>query len=173
MFVIGILTKVVDLIEDDSLKLFRYANLLFGASYGVLIGYAIVNYLTVSPLLLGTVLAMIIYGRIDAWGHYVGIAALILFLVTAWPWSTQILLLGLFIAVNLFEEFLNDLLDRGHIKQIILRKIISVRPLLEGTALVVAVVTRQPEIFLGIFFYDIGYISTGRLGLKFLRHKKN
>jgi len=171
MFFIGVLTKVVDLIEDDGLKLFRYANVLFGIIYGLLIGYVVTAYQNVSPLLLGTVIAMVVYGRIDAKGHYTGIVALALFLVANWPWKTSVPLLMIFVIANIFEELLNDLLDRGYFKKNVIKNILAVRPVLELTALVVAIVIKDIAIFMTILSYDVGYVLTGTYGLRILGKK--
>ena len=59
-FFTGISTKLVDLIEDDGLRLFRFDKYFFAIIYGLLIGYVISNYNLIASLWIGAIFALIL-----------------------------------------------------------------------------------------------------------------
>jgi len=158
-FLTGVVVKYVDNIEDLKKKKPRWLKISLGALYGVLLFLVVYFYPFMAPLWVGTVLGMLIYGRIDALSHYIGIAVfLFLFLIFIGFQLNNLYLLGFFALVNMAEEYVNDLLDKGRIKNKKLAKIISLRPLLEITIFIIAAVTGIWMMWFALLSFDIGYI---------------
>ncbi len=163
-FLTGITVKYADNIEDLKKEKPKWLKISLGALYGVLLFLVVYLYPFMAPLWAGTVIGMLIYGRIDALSHYTGAAVFLsLFLIFIGFQSNNLYLLGLFALVNIGEEYINDLLDNGRIKNKKLAKIISLRPLLEITTFIIAAVTGIWMMWFALLSFDIGYISIKRL----------
>jgi hypothetical protein len=160
MFIVGILVKIVDMVEDDGLGLHKIINIIFGVVYGFFIALLINNVPLIAPLLLGTVIGVILSGRIDGHGHYFGIGSFVFFLFFLGVPEISIPFLLLFTLVCVFEEAINMLVDNNKIKNKLIKKTFKLRPLLEITALLVSVFTGFWLIWFSILIFDIGYLST-------------
>ncbi len=161
---IGIFTKLTDAIVDDGLKLIKNIEYVFGVIYGSLIAYLIINYPVITPLLLGTIIAVILTKKIDHKAHFLGIliVAVSLFFIDL---KFNYFLLIIFLVAALLDEVLNDYFDKRKIKNTI-SKIFKYRILLETTALLVSIILNQWILFFAILSFDIGYISTSYLTQK-------
>lgn len=167
-FFTGIFTRLVNIIEDDGLRLFKFDKFIFAIIYGLLIGYVISFYEIVAPLWIGTIFALILARKIDTKAHVVGLISALGF-VTVFGFSKiNILFLVIFLIVAFLDEILNDLADnKPLLKNPILKfklkinkdikKIFESRPLLEIVALIVSFIIWDFYLFLAIFFFDIGY----------------
>ena len=166
-FLTGITTKLVDEIEDEGLQLFNHANILFGVLYGILIGYMAVNYPIIAPLWMGVVIGLMLYGKIDGPGHYVGVGVTFIYLLFFGIPELNGIMMLIFIAACLFDEFISDRADQGRIKNRSMNKIAEVRPFVEITAFIAAAVTSTWIIFFAILLFDAGYIGMTKLAKKF------
>ncbi|MBD3355493.1 hypothetical protein GF361_05970 [Candidatus Woesearchaeota archaeon] len=163
-FTTGIIVKYTDDIEDLKKKKQRWLKICLGFLYGLLLFLVVYLYPFMAPLWVGTVIGMLVYGRIDALSHYAGIAVFLsLFLIFIGFQLNNLYLLGLFVLVNIGEEYINDMFDKGKIKNKILSKIVSVRPLLEITTFIIAAFTGIWMMWFGLLSFDLGYILIGRL----------
>lgn len=161
----GVFTKFTDLIIDDGIKTKKYMDYIFGLIYGIVIAYAIITFPVISEIYIAPLIAVLLSGKIDAPAHYIGFAATfsILFLVGISPLNLG--LFGIFVFASILDEIVSDKKLRN--KNI--KKFISLRPFLEITAFLVFMVTGEILIWLAILSYDIGYIITNEIGLKYLK----
>ena len=243
-FLTGISTKLVDLIEDNGLKLFKLDKYIFAVIYGLLIGYVISNYNLVASLWIGTLFALILSKKIDTKAHVIGVLSAFVFVAFFGFGNINIIFLIIFLIAAFLDEVLSDFTDKQSIKnksmlkKIIFRsvknkkirinhrnrrlpltkvrglarrflghgenkvfrcarnamhfracqkslhpttkvggiaifqhnkikRILELRPLLEISALAVSFIIWDFSLFLAILFYDVGYILTNNLGLKF------
>jgi len=176
-FFTGFFTKLVDLIEDNGLRLFKFDKFVFAILYGLLIGYVISNYNLVAPLWIGTIFALILAKKIDAKAHVLGLVAALGFIVFFGFGKINILFLVVFLAAAFLDEILSDfaegkpLLKNQFLKFKIkinknIKKILEMRPFLEISALVISIIIWNFSLFLAIFLYDIGYSVTNKFFLK-------
>jgi len=165
-FSIGILTKFVDLIVDDDLKIARLVPYAAAISYGVLIAYVITNYPLLAPLGFAIVVAVLLTRKIDSKPHIAGVAFVVLFLILSGFPSIDLILFAVFLVAGGLDEMLNDFADKGKIKGIP-AKIFEKRVVLEIAAFSVSLFTGYWILFLGMFSYDIGYLLTTRTGRYF------
>jgi len=176
-FFTGISTKIVDLIEDDGLKLFKFDKFVFAVIYGLLIGYVISNYNVVAPLWMGAVFALIIARKIDTKAHVVGLISALMFVGFFGFGKINILFLIIFLIAGFLDEILSDFAEGSPLlKNPLLKKpnkikinknikkILEMRPLLEISALVVSFVILDFSLFGAILFFDVGYNLTARYG---------
>jgi len=173
-FLTGISTKLVDLIEDDGLKLFKFDKYIFAIAYGLLIGYIISNYNLIAPLWIGTIFALILAKKIDTKAHVTGLLSALIFVVFFGLGETNILFLIIFLIAAFLDEILNDLADgRPLLKNPFLKfkikinknikKIFELRLLLEISALAVSFIIKDFSVFLAIFLFDLGYNLTTKI----------
>ena len=162
-FLQGVIVKYVDQIEDLHLDKSKILRVVLGAFYGVIIFSVIYLFPFMAPLWLGTVLGLLLYGKIDALSHYVGVGVLFLLLIALGIPELSVILFILFTLVNFFEEFLNYILDSGKIKNKIVIKIVEVRPLLEITAFVVSLITGVWLIWIALLSFDVAYVLIGKV----------
>lgn len=183
-FFTGVFTKLVDLIEDHGLKLFKFDKYFFALIYGLLIGYVISSYNVIAPLWVGTIFALILAKKIDTKAHVIGLISALIFVIIFGLGKINILFLIIFLIAAFLDEILSDFADKSLKKKSILKKIIfkllknkikinkkikkmlELRPLLEITALIISIIIWNFYIFLSILFYDIGYNLTNKIGLK-------
>ena len=173
-FLTGISTKLVDLIEDDGLRLFKLDRYIFAVTYGILIGYIISNYNLIAPLCIGTIFALILAKKIDAKAHIAGVVSALVFVAFFGFGKINILFLIIFLIASFLDEILNDFADNKPLlkNQFLkfkikvnknIKKIFELRPLLKISALVVSFILNDFSIFLAILLFDTGYILTTRL----------
>ena len=164
VFLTGILTKLVDLIEDDGYKLFKFANIILGFIYGLLIGFTIIYFEFIAALWIAVVLSVILSIKIDKPGHVFGIIGILIILfIYGFPEFSYILF-AIFLIASIFEEIFNSLIvDKGIIKNKILFEFFRLRPILEIVVFVVSLTIGNIFIWLGLLFFDIGYNLTARL----------
>lgn len=157
--VTGVLTKLVDLVEEHNLNLSKNISLISGVIYGILIGYVISFSPELSGLWIAIVLSVLITGKITSRGHYLGIISMIIFVLVFGWMGTNILHIIIFTPIGVLEELVNDrFVDKGKIKNKRLSSFFAWRPLIEISAFIVSALTGQWIVWFGILSYDIGYI---------------
>lgn len=166
MFATGFLTKFVDAIVDDGLKVRKAFAYAAGIIYGVLIAYMITAYPLVAPLCIAIVLAVLITKKIDRRPHNIGIAVMFLSLALLGFPKVDPLLLAIFLISGALDEIGNDLPDKGRFKGTP-RRILRFRIITEMAALLVSLVTGYWIIFLAILSFDIGYLITKKMVERF------
>jgi len=163
-FLVGVLTRYVDLIEDHKAKSFRYANIIFGCVYGLLIIFAVVNFTAIAPLVIGTIIGLFIANKIDRIGHVAGVSIfIILLLFFYFNFEVDIIfvyLVIIFAVVNFIEEKLNNMFDKIKTKKLF-GKILNYRPLLEVATFIISAYTGLWILWFTLFSYDIGYNLLG------------
>ena len=173
-FLTGISTKLVDLIEDNGLKLFKFDKYVFAVAYGLLIGYIISNYSLVAPLWIGAILALILAKKIDTKAHIIGVISTLIFVVFYGFEKINILFLVIFLIAAFLDELLSDFADNKPLlkNQFLkfkikvnknIKRTLEMRPLLEISALIVSFIIKDFSVFLAILLFDLGYILTTRL----------
>jgi len=167
IFIIGFLTKLADMAVDDGLNIPKHVSYVTGAVYGILIAYVITSYPILSPLGLAVVLAVLLMRKIDAAPHDIGIAMMLLTLALLGFPKTDSMLLLLFLVAGISDEVLSDFADKGKVKGLA-GEILKKRIILEIVCLSFSALTGKWMVFLGIFFYDAGYILTGKVGERFI-----
>lgn len=173
----GITVKIVDSIEDEGLRLFKFANYIFATIYGTLIGYTISTYNFIAPLWIGTIFALIAARKIDKLPHVLGLLCALIPITFLGLKEINIVFLITFIIAALIDEITSDLADgKPILKNPLLKfklkenikKFLQLRPFLELTALVISIIANNYMIFLGILFFDMGYVLTTRISKKLL-----
>lgn len=166
--VVGFLSKLTDVQVDE--KKFFARNLKFatGFAYGVL--YALLLSLGVefATLFLGIAVAVLLAGKIDSKPHQFAIAGFLLALVYFGFPNVNVLLLVLFVAFGLLDEFLNDYFDANPSKSLV-EKIAKYRLSLEAFAFALSVYTGSWVYFAGVLAYDAGYWMAVRAASSFSR----
>ncbi len=158
----GISVKLVDLIEDDGYKLFKFDSIIFSIIYGILIGNVIVNYPIVAPLWIATILAMFFAEKIDRLSHVAGVIITALYVIIFKIQKINLVLLVVFFFAAYLDERVNDFigLNKKKVKNKMFRKILEVRPLLEITALIASIILGNYSLFFALLCFDIGYQVT-------------
>lgn len=160
-FLIGIFSKLTDAVVDDRLKIIKNIEYLFGAIYGLLIAYMFVAF-PVSRPLLGVIIGVILTQKIDHKSHMLAIGIVIVSLLFIDWLKVNYVLLILFLIASVSDEVLNDYFDRKKNKNII-AKVFSHRILLEVTAFLVSLISKQWVYFFAILSFDVGYVLTTKL----------
>jgi len=164
-FLVGVLTRYVDLIEDHKAKSFRYANIILGFVYGLFILFVVVNFKVVAPLVIGTIIGLFIANKIDRVGHLAGVSVFIILLFFCSNFeidSLFIYLVIIFAVVNFIEEKLNNMFDKIKTKKLF-GKILNYRPLLEVATFIISAYTGLWILWFTLLSYDIGYILINHL----------
>ena len=161
-FFTGFFTKLTDLIIDHSLKLFKKADVLFGAIYGLLIAITIIYFPIITPLWLGVIIGVMITGKIDSISHWTAISIITASLLIFGIPQLNLLFLLFFIAASMFDEIANIMIERFDIRNTF-AKFIELRPTLEITALTISILTGRWEFFLAILSFDAAYILTPKI----------
>ena len=173
---LGVIVKVTDILEDNvklmhkQHKLFNIIsginatqipfNIIFGILYGTLM-FSICYLFPVFTVVVATVIAMFLCGKIDAPGHYAGVGIFLILYVLIGLADVNPLYLIIFIAANFAEEYINnELVDKKRVKNKLVRKVLSVRPVLEITVFIVAFYSGLWQMFFGLLAFDIGYTLT-------------
>lgn len=170
-FFTGVFVKLVDLIEDNNLKLFRFDNYLFALMYGILIGFIISHYELIAPLWIGTIFANIAAKKVDKKSHISALLIALLFIFYFGFGNINITFLIIFTFAALIDEILGDFAAGKPVLKIpflkkpkkmkinkTVKNILLFRPFLEISALIISIITGFYSIFLAIFLFDIGYI---------------
>lgn len=174
-FFTGVSVKIVDMIEDDGLKLFFYANHFFAFVYGLLIGYVIINYDIVNALWIGTIAAMMVTKKIDKFSHFIGILVAGFVVLVYGLSSLNLTFFGIFLIAAMVDEISSDYIDRLKKKKKKIKGILKVfefRPVLEVTALIVSVIISDFTPFIAIIVFDSGYLFIERFYKKSNSFKK-
>ncbi|MBD3310147.1 hypothetical protein GF351_02925 [Candidatus Woesearchaeota archaeon] len=156
----GFLTKLTDMIDEHGLRFFRGASILFGSIYGILIGYVISSSAVVAPLWIGAFIGVMIFGKIDAAGHYAGLAAALLYLLIFGMPSFSWLLLAVFMISSAKDEFWVWYKRKNRLKGW-LGRLIELRPTTETAAFAASLITGAWMLWLSILCFDIAYNLTG------------
>lgn len=162
-FFAGISVKLVDLAEDHGLKMNKVIKILFSIMYGLLIAY-IISVVNILPeLWIGILLGLLFAGKIDALGHYIGFGSAILFILMFGLPTVNPLIILLIAIICVLEEWVNDnIVDKKKVKGILLN-FLSIRPLLEITAIVFSIIYANISIFLLLLSFDLGYLITKKI----------
>jgi hypothetical protein len=155
-FITGLVVKYSDYLEDVKKEKNKRKLVSLGLIYGILIFLMVYYFPVVAPIWIGTILGLIIFGKIDAVSHNVGVTIAIT-LSLAFAQGFLGLLLVFFVVINILEELVNDYFDKNKLKNKLLQKIIISRPLLEVSAFLVSLISGFWEIWVAIFFFDIAY----------------
>lgn len=165
-FLTGIFTKLADDFEDKKPVTHKGIRIFTGIIYGALIGYVIIKYPVVAPLWIAAVLGNLLFGRINALSHYAAMSALLFFIIFTGISAVNILLVALFTAVCIFEEWFHDIVSRKKlVKNKLLQQIVEFRPMLEIAAFVYSAITGLWIVWLALLCFDMGYIA--------IKNKKN
>lgn len=169
-FFTGLAVKLVDLMEDNNLKLFKFDKFIFAVIYGLLIGYVVSNYNVVASLWIGVIFALILAKKIDNLAHFIGLISALIFVALFGLGKINILLLSVFLVAAFLDEILSDfaegkpLLKNKLLKFKIktsknIKRVLKLRPLLEISALTASIIIWDFSLFLAILFFDIGYLA--------------
>jgi hypothetical protein len=156
IFLVGLLTKLADLIADDGLKVRGVFSYIIGAVYGTLGAYILISDAYLAPVVIATIIAVVITKKIDKKPHSVAIAAMLLVLaVWGFP-AVNLMLMAIFLAAGVIDEIGNDMADgkkiNGRLKRIFDYRLVS-----DATALLVSLITGHWIIFLGMLAFTLGY----------------
>ena len=157
-FFTGIVVKFSDYLEDKKGKKSHILiRIFYGIVYGVILFYTMYKFNFIIPLWMGIIFGLIFSRKIDAPAHYAGVlVSFTLFFIFKLSFQS-VLLLFLFTGLCIMEEWLNDFADK--LKNNKIRKIVSVRPILEISALLVGIFSGNIFIWLALLFHDIGYVT--------------
>ena len=178
---LGVMVKLTDLLEDNvksmskQHKLFNIIsginatripfNIILGILYGTLMFSICYLFPVFTVVVLATVIAMLLFGKIDAPGHYAGVGIFLILYVLIGLADVNYLYLIIFIAANFAEEYINnELVDKKRVKNKLVRRVLSVRPVLEITVFAVAFYSGLWQMFFGLLAFDIGYNLTAMYG---------
>ncbi|MBN1924006.1 MAG: hypothetical protein JW791_04585 [Nanoarchaeota archaeon] len=160
-FLSGLLVKTVDNCEDNNLLKDKNISVLLGALYGIILGYLI----TVAPLpsfWIGILLGVVFAGKIDSIGHYTGLGFTLISLLYFGIPIISISLILLISLITLVEEWVNDeIVDKNKVSGLV-KSFLSIRPLLEITSIILAVIYNNPLIFVLLLSFDLGYLITDK-----------
>ena len=157
-FFTGIIVKYSDYLEDTKKESNIFIRILLGVMYGLLLFYTMYRFAFIIPLWMGIIFGLIISRKIDAPAHYTGVGITFLLFYVFNLSFDSLSLLSLFTIICVLEEFLNDYFDKLHIENKTIKKIISARPILEITALIVGLFIGNILIWIALLFHDIGYL---------------
>jgi arginase family enzyme len=169
-FLIGITTKLTDIISDNSTKIinkFRKYSFFLGIIYGLLISIAILLFPEIIPFALGVIIALILTKKIDSKGHIIGVLIFLVFIsfyyfLFGGELINLISLIILFFLGSIIDEVSSDLVDKKRINNKLLSKIILLRPFLEIITFSYSFLIGQWIFFITIFSYDIAYNITSK-----------
>lgn len=156
-FILGLVVKTVDNSIEHGLKLKNYLKYLLSITYGALLAY-LLSIIFLPEFFLGILLGVIIAKKIDSKEHFMAIISFIIFSLFFKTILTNWALVLIITFICFIEEWINDnLVDKKKIKGILL-KFLSIRPLLEITAIILSIIYSNPSIFLLLLLFDLGYL---------------
>jgi len=161
-FLIGVLTRIADMVSDDGLRMNRALAHAAGAAYGLLIAAMIHMFPVLAPLGLAILLSCIFTGKIDSTVHYAGLGAFVLSAALLGFVMPDPFLLAAFLAAGLADEIGNGLADRSRIRGP-LASFFSLRLTMEAAALLASAYTGAWIYIASMLSYDLGftYIPAG------------
>lgn len=167
-FLIGILTKITDLIVDDKIKFIKYSEYLFWIIYGILTAYIIINTNEiVASLWMGLVIGVVLTKKIDKFAHILGLVSFIFYIsISGLPQLNSIYLI-IFTIATTSDEIIEEKIKNKEKMHNLLKKFFA----LELVSLIVSLITGVWMVFLSILFFDIAYIIISKIGIK-IKHKK-
>ena len=171
-FFTGLVVKTADYLEDTKKEKNKFKLVFIGTVYGLLIFLMAYYFPIIAPICLGTVLGLILFGKIDKLSHRVATTLAILLTLILVPQAINILL-AFFVTINILEEGFNDYFDKHKLKNKILHHFATSRPLLEISALIVSIILWQWEIFLAMIFFDIAYLTITKYENRKINEKSN
>ncbi len=160
----GIAVKYADYLEDRKEKSNTFLRIMIGVLYGSLLYSCLHIFPQLKELWIGMIFGLIVTGKIDAVSHYIGVS--LFFILLIWIKGLIVMnywILFMFIGACILEENLNEYMDKGKIEKKTLRKIISIRPIVEMVALIVSIITGLWPIWFALLSFDIGYVITSRI----------
>jgi hypothetical protein len=156
VFIIGVLSRIADMIADDGLRLSRYAGYAIGALYGFLIAYLVTQFPILAELGVAILLSVLITGKIEHPVHYLGIASLLFFMAVFGIGPLNIALLLVFVLGAALDEAGNLMADKGKIRGAP-GAFFRFRLTMEALTLTVSVYTGNVMFFLAMVAYDAGF----------------
>ena len=168
-FIIGLFSKFVDLVEEHGLKAPKFSSTLAGMLYGALIGYVVSTSYELSSIAIAVFIGVLLTGKIDTKGQYLGLASMIIFLLIFGISGFNLYYLIIFVFFGMFDEvFNNRVVDKRKIKNKIVSDFFEFRPFLEVAVFFISFVTGIWIIWLGMISYDIGYNLISKIGARFI-----
>ena len=170
-FLTGLLIKYSDFLEDTKKEKNKNKLIALGLIYGILIFLMVYYFPIVASIWIGTIIGVMIFGKIDSISHNIGVAVA---LTLSIAYSAGFLgpLLIFFVIINVLEELMNNYFDKHKSKNKTLQKIATARPLLEISAFLVSLITGFWQIWIAIFCFDIAYQLITKYENKFLVKKR-
>lgn len=167
-FIVGVLTKLVDLAEEHGLKMNKDLKLILSSVYGLLLGY-LISIIPLPGFWMGILIGLLLSGKIDAESHYTGFAFILISLTLfGFPPINPVIVIISSLLCSL-EEWINDeLVDKKRVKGWF-NKVLKYRPLLELTSAILAIIYSNILIFLILFSFDTGYVFIN----KFMKDRLN
>jgi len=156
-FIVGFLVRIVDLKEDNGLRLPRFSELVLGFAYGAILAF-IFSAWPHTLALFGVFLALIITRKIDAPGHFAGLAGLAFALVwlgvpVDWPMFP----IALFIVTGTLDETADWLQQKKKLRKP-LSTAFYIRPFSEVVAFVYSCTTGLWEVWVALLSFDVAFI---------------
>lgn len=156
-FFAGSLVKLTDDIEDKDMNVNRLYAIPTGLAYGTLMGELMLIDIDVSLLFGGIVLGCLLTGKIDSWGHYFGMGAI---LAIVFLFSVKLSSLVLLIAVLAAFDEVKDLIHiPGYMDFIFEYRLV----LKLGLLILVILNIIGINALLALFAFDIAYILMDRI----------
>ncbi len=160
-FATGLLTRLVDLEEDDGLRIPWHGGLLMGFAYGLMIGFVVVSWPETSALL-GVFIAVALAKKLDGPGHYAGLLGLCAALAWFGLPKISLLPLALFIAAGLADEAADSLQESRRMPRPA-ASLLSLRPFVELAAFAYSLATGFWEVWIVMLSYDVAFVAFRRL----------
>ncbi|MFH0832909.1 MAG: hypothetical protein V1900_04270 [Candidatus Aenigmatarchaeota archaeon] len=160
--IVGFFTRIVDDYYDRKTRIPKPVVVSSAIVYGFLIAFIAKEIPVTMSLALAVIVGLVICRKIDYYGHMLGI---ITFFIATYFFSfgsIDVILFLSFVLAGIADEIVSDRFEK---KKKLFYEILSHRPFLEITALLVSVCTGEWEIWLVLLLYDIGagYIPVYKL----------
>lgn len=164
-FLVGLLTRIVDLKEDNGLALPRFSEIVLGLLYGVIISFVFTAW-PETGVLLGVFIALILTKKIDATGHFAGLLGLA---AAFFYWGIPELRLAmvLFILIGALDEAVDWLQEKRF--HGLLAKVLYIRPFTEIAAFAYSLATGFWEVWFVMISFDVAFVVFDRIGKKTLK----
>ena len=102
-FLTGLIVKYVDVLEDDRKNSSLSLKITLGMLYGILLFYTVRRFDVIASLWIGTVIGLILTGKIDSPGHYAGVGLFFVLLLLLGFSNVNFLLLILLASFSWFH----------------------------------------------------------------------
>ncbi len=158
-FTSGALMKLTDDISEGVLNVNRIIGVILGIAYGAVLALTIRMYTMIIPIYLAILISVIATGKIDSYEHGIATALIVinLILMEIRIKRTMLIPLIMFMISGVVDEVGNDLSDKGKIKGM-LSLIFRYRLVLETTALLYSIISKDYTQWLFLIGLDLGYI---------------